>query len=66
MTLRFSRRGLLSAAAGAVLGAASHHVSRPALAAEKMIRIGYQKYGTLILLKGKGSSKRRSSPWAMA
>jgi sulfonate transport system substrate-binding protein len=62
MTLRFSRRGLLSAAAGAVLGAASHHVSRPALAAEKMIRIGYQKYGTLILLKGKGTLERALEP----
>jgi sulfonate transport system substrate-binding protein len=62
MTLRFSRRGLLSAAAGAVLGAASHHVSRPALAAEKMIRIGYQKYGTLILLKGKGTLEKALEP----
>lgn len=62
MTLRFSRRGLLSAAAGATLGAASFHVARPALAADKTIRIGFQKYGTLILLKGKGTLEKALEP----
>jgi sulfonate transport system substrate-binding protein len=62
MTLRFSRRGLLSAAAGVTLGAASYHVSRPALAADKTLRIGFQKYGTLILLKGKGTLEKALEP----
>jgi sulfonate transport system substrate-binding protein len=62
MTLRFSRRKLLSAAAASAIGLASYHVARPARAAEKKIRIGFQKYGTLILLKGKGTLEKALEP----
>lgn len=43
------RRHLLAGAAALLLAAAG-----PALAQDNVIRIGYQKYGTLILLKNKG------------
>ncbi len=61
MTLRFSRRGVLTAglsAAGLAFGAASG-VAR---AETKTVRIGFQKYGTLILLKGKGALERALEP----
>lgn len=48
---RIGRRPLLGAAAGLL--------AAPALAQERLIRLGYQKYGTLILLKGRGSLERR-------
>ncbi|WP_438816532.1 sulfonate ABC transporter substrate-binding protein [Taklimakanibacter deserti] len=60
--MRFSRRGLLSAAAGGALGLASYQVSQPALADQKTLRIGFQKYGTLILLKGKGTLEKTLEP----
>ena len=41
--LSTSRRALL-------LGAASAALAAPALAQERSLRIGYQKYGTLVLL----------------
>ena len=53
----FSRRAALAAVAIASLG-----MSSVATAAERTIRIGYQKYGTLILLKGKGSLEERLKP----
>lgn len=62
MTSRISRRGLISAAAGGALGLASFQVSRPARADAKTLRIGFQKYGTLILLKGKGTLEKALEP----
>lgn len=62
MTSRFSRRGLLSVAAAGAAGLASFRLSGPALAEEKTVRIGFQKYGTLILLKGKGTLEKALEP----
>lgn len=59
---RFSRRGLLSAGLAGAVGVASYQVSRPAFAADKTIRIGFQKYGTLILLKGRGTLEKALEP----
>lgn len=47
---------LLAAGLASVLAAA------PALAQEKVVRIGYQKYGTLILLKNKGLLEEKLKP----
>jgi sulfonate transport system substrate-binding protein len=41
---------------------ASALVSFSAHAADKVIRIGFQKYGNLVLLKGKGDLERRLAP----
>jgi sulfonate transport system substrate-binding protein len=50
--MRITRRGFTGLLAGSaalpLLGAG------PALAEDKVVRIGFQKYGTLVLLKGKG------------
>jgi sulfonate transport system substrate-binding protein len=56
---RFARPAKLLAAALAIasLGAATS-----ASAAERVLRIGYQKYGTLILLKGKGTLEEKLKP----
>ena len=58
MTMRFSRRGVLSAGLGIAAGLATG----PAWADEKTIRIGFQKYGTLILLKGQGVLEKALEP----
>ena len=51
--LSTSRRALL-------LGAgASAALAAPALAQERSLRIGYQKYGTLVLLKGRGTLEQK-------
>jgi sulfonate transport system substrate-binding protein len=50
--MKISRRAFTVAMAGAV--AAPLVGVRTAIAADKVVRIGYQKYGTLVLLKGKG------------
>nr|WP_325736969.1 sulfonate ABC transporter substrate-binding protein [Geminicoccus sp.] len=50
--------GRLIAAAGLLMMAGAG----PAAAAEKVIRIGYQKYGTLILLKNKGLLEEKLAP----
>ena len=34
----------------------------PATAADKEVRVGYQKYGTLVLLKGKGLLEEKLKP----
>lgn len=49
-------------AAGVALIAATLVGATAADAAERTIRIGFQKYGTLILLKGKGSLEERLKP----
>ncbi len=46
------RRALFGAAAAATLAA-------PAVAQERNLRIGYQKYGTLVLLKGRGTLEQK-------
>ncbi len=55
--LRFVRRHILAGAAALLVA-----VSGPALAQENVIRIGYQKYGTLILLKNKGLLEEKLKP----
>ncbi len=61
MTLRFSRRGVLTAGLGAA-GLALAAASGPVRADAKTVRIGIQKYGTLILLKGKGALEKALEP----
>jgi len=59
------RRALGLIAAGATGIAAGLHL--PAIAqAPKEIRIGYQKYGTLTLLKGRGTLEQRLAPQKIA
>ena len=58
-TRRAAGQTLAAIALAGVFGAA---VSAPASAEERVLRIGYQKYGTLILLKGKGSLEERLKP----
>ncbi|MFG1478470.1 sulfonate ABC transporter substrate-binding protein [Xanthobacter sp. V4C-4] len=59
MTRLFSRRTFsLLAAGGLLCGLAA----APALAQEKVVRIGYQKYGTLILLKNRGLLEEKLKP----
>lgn len=62
LTNPFSRRGLLSAGLGGAFGYALPAIIRPAYADQKTIRIGFQKYGTLILLKGKGTLEKALEP----
>ncbi len=57
-----SRRFLLSAG----LGLAAACTLRPARAAASTVRIGYQKYGSLVLLKGRGSLERALKPLGIA
>lgn len=53
LTRRLFNTMLTSAAAMPLIGAI------PARAADKLIRVGYQKYGTLVLLKGKGLLEKK-------
>jgi len=50
--MQISRRTFTAALAGGL--ALPFVAGRSAFAADKVVRIGYQKYGTLVLLKGKG------------
>ncbi len=50
--MKISRR-LFSTTLAAAFAVPLFHLA-PAAAADKVVRIGYQKYGTLVLLKGKG------------
>jgi sulfonate transport system substrate-binding protein len=54
MTIATTRRRLLGGAAALATGLAIG-LPRGARAADKVLRIGYQKYGSLVLLKGKGA-----------
>lgn len=56
------RRRSLLAAAPALATAGVFAAARPALAAGGTIRIGYQKYGTLLLLKASGTLDRTLAP----
>ncbi|WP_342166020.1 sulfonate ABC transporter substrate-binding protein [Methylobacterium sp. SD21] len=57
-----SRRLLLSAG----LGLAAGFALRPARAAGGTVRIGYQKYGSLVLLKGRGALEQALKPLGYA
>ncbi|PZQ12904.1 MAG: sulfonate ABC transporter substrate-binding protein [Ancylobacter novellus] len=59
--MSFHRRSSLKLLAAAFVAAA---VAAPGLAeaADRTIRIGFQKYGTLILLKGKGTLEEKLKP----
>ncbi len=57
-----SRRLLLSAG----LGLAASCALRPARAAGGTVRVGYQKYGSLVLLKGRGTLDRALKPLSYA
>lgn len=63
MSFALTRRALARAAGAATLalsfGTAFH---TPAAAEDKVVRIGYQKYGTLILLKNKGLLDAKLKP----
>jgi sulfonate transport system substrate-binding protein len=54
--MNLSRRTFVGAAGAAI---ATTLVPHPSHAADKLIRIGFQKYGTLVLLKAKGSLERK-------
>jgi len=59
--VKFLFKTLAGAAAIAGIGLAALH-SVPAAAQDKTIRIGFQKYGKLILLKAKGSLEKKLEP----
>lgn len=54
--MHISRRTFTGILAG---GLAMPFVGRTAFAADKVVRIGFQKYGTLVLLKGKGLLEKK-------
>ena len=59
---RLSRRttlGLLFAAAAGVMAAGMPATAQAQAKGEAQVRIGYQKYGTLTLLKGRGTLEKR-------
>lgn len=62
MTTRLTRRSLLGAASALSLGLLAGLSPRAARAADKVLRIGVQKYGSLVLLKGKGSLDAALAP----
>ncbi|ACK49745.1 aliphatic sulfonates family ABC transporter, periplsmic ligand-binding protein [Methylocella silvestris BL2] len=53
-----SRRAALAGVAGLALSV----TARASLAADAVVRVGYQKYGTLVLLKGKGILEKKLEP----
>ncbi|MFW8608446.1 sulfonate ABC transporter substrate-binding protein (plasmid) [Rhizobium beringeri] len=55
--MKITRRAFTAVVAGAI--ATPLMQVRPAGAADKVVRIGYQKYGTLVLLKGKGLLEKK-------
>ncbi|MGR9258329.1 sulfonate ABC transporter substrate-binding protein [Rhizobium leguminosarum] len=55
--MKITRRNFTAVVAGAI--ATPLMQVRPAGAADKVVRIGYQKYGTLVLLKGKGLLEKK-------
>lgn len=58
--MKITRRAFTAVVAGAIATPLTH--VRLAHAAEKVVRIGYQKYGTLVLLKGKGTLEKKLEP----
>ena len=59
ITRRVFAAAVTAFTAGGLLAGLS---AAPALAQEKVVRIGYQKYGTLILLKNKGLLEDKLKP----
>ncbi|MQT12563.1 sulfonate ABC transporter substrate-binding protein [Segnochrobactrum spirostomi] len=59
---RITRRTALAGTAGLAAGLAAAFAIRPAFAAGGQVRIGYQKYGTLVLLKGRGILEKQLEP----
>jgi sulfonate transport system substrate-binding protein len=59
---KITRREFVAASSAIFLAGAMGNQSAPAWADSKTVRIGYQKYGTLILLKGKGSLEKALGP----
>jgi sulfonate transport system substrate-binding protein len=57
--MKLSRRSFVGAAGAAV---ATALMSRASHAEDKVIRVGFQKYGTLVLLKAKGSLEQKLAP----
>lgn len=57
--MSFTRRAFGSAALAAMTIAVTNGTSR---AQEKVVRVGFQKYGNLILLKGKGGLEKKLAP----
>ncbi|MCH4550649.1 sulfonate ABC transporter substrate-binding protein [Rhizobium changzhiense] len=55
--MKITRRAFTAVVAGAIATPLTH--VRLAGAADKVVRIGYQKYGTLVLLKGKGTLEKK-------
>ncbi|MBX5105113.1 sulfonate ABC transporter substrate-binding protein [Rhizobium lentis] len=55
--MKITRRAFTAVVAGAIATPLTH--IRMAGAAEKVVRIGYQKYGTLVLLKGKSTLEKK-------
>ena len=55
--MKITRRAFTAVVAGAI--ATPLMQARLAGAADKVVRIGYQKYGTLVLLKGKGLLEKK-------
>jgi len=62
MNSRLTRRSLLGAASVLSLGLVAGLSPRAARAEDKVLRIGVQKYGSLVLLKGKGSLDAALAP----
>ena len=62
--MRITRRLFNAALVGALTLGLSPFLmtASPAEAADKVLRIGYQKYGTLVLLKGKGALEAKLAP----
>ena len=59
MSKTISRRSVLKT--GLAIGAGLTLV-RPAFAEDKVLRVGYQKYGSLLLLRGKGTLEKALEP----
>lgn len=62
--MRITRRLFNAALVGALTLGLSPLLmtASPAQAADKVLRVGYQKYGTLVLLKGKGTLEAKLAP----
>lgn len=62
MTTQITKRSFLAGTAAVGLGLATGLTGRTARADDKVLRIGFQKYGTLTLLKGKGGLDEKLKP----
>ena len=60
MSIRINRRSVLAVLAGIALSPLA--LAQQAPAAPQVLRIGYQKYGTLVILKARGNLEKRLAP----